>query len=130
MLSTGINGPLNIVTGSYQTAFDLAALAAIIAVGIMIFIRNSASAKPPQIHRLLTLLSVRTSGFAQHDSALWRLSGYVQLYSILACQYGASDVVISTLPASTWGWFSWATWPSPGWERACVIRPCCWSASC
>jgi DHA1 family multidrug resistance protein-like MFS transporter len=26
MLSTGINGPLNIATGSYQTAFDLAAL--------------------------------------------------------------------------------------------------------
>jgi MFS family permease len=107
MLSTGINGPLNVVTGSYQTAFDLAALIAIVAIGIMIFIPEQRQpSKPPQFRRLLALFK-RPDVFGPailnlilHYGDWASTFGFIP---ILARQYGASDVVISTLTSANLG---------------------------
>lgn len=101
MLSTGINGPLNTLTGGYETAFNLAALAAIIAIGLMLFIpEKKQEPKPPQVRRLLKLfMRPDVLGPALLNLALhygdW--SATFSFMPILARQYGASDVVISTL---------------------------------
>jgi MFS family permease len=107
MLSTGVNGPLNIATGSYQTAFDLAAVAAIIAIGIMIFIPEQRQpSKPPQIHRLLALFK-RPDVFGPAIlNLILHYGDWAATFSfipILARQYGASDVVISTLTSANLG---------------------------
>lgn len=107
MLSTGINGPLNTLTGSYQTAFDLAALAAVIAVGLMLFVPEQPQApKPPQLRRLLKLfMRPDVIGPALLNLALhygdW--SATFSFIPILARNYGASDVVISTLTSANLG---------------------------
>ena len=107
MLSTGVNGPLNTLTGSYQTAFDLAALAAIIAIGIMIFIPEQRQpAKPPQPRRLLALFK-RPDVFGPAVlNLILHYGDWAATFSfipILARQYGASDVVISTLTSANLG---------------------------
>jgi len=107
MLSTGINGPLNIVTGTYQTAFDLAAVAAIIAIGIMIFIPEQRQpSKPPQIHRLLALFK-RPDVFGPAIlNLILHFGDWASTFSfipILARQFGASDVVISSLTSANLG---------------------------
>lgn len=107
MLSTGVNGPLNIATGSYQTAFDLAALAAIIAIGIMIFIPEQRQpSKPPQFRRLLRLfkrpdvIGPAILNLILHYGDWASTFGFIP---ILARQFGASDVVISTVTSANLG---------------------------
>ena len=41
MFATGINGPLNILTGGYETAFILAAVIAVLAIGLTLLPRRS-----------------------------------------------------------------------------------------
>jgi DHA1 family multidrug resistance protein-like MFS transporter len=107
MLSTGVNGPLNTITGSYQTAFDLAALAAIIAIGIMIFIPEQRQpSKPPQFHRLLALFKRPDVFGPALLNLILHYGDWAATFSfipILARQYGASDVVISALTSANLG---------------------------
>ena len=107
MLSTGINGPLNVVTGSYQTAFDLAALAAVVAIGIMIFIPEQRQpSKPPQFHRLLALFKRPDVFGPALLNLILHFGDWASTFSfipILARQFGASDVVISTLTSANLG---------------------------
>jgi MFS transporter, DHA1 family, multidrug resistance protein len=107
MLSTGINGPLNSLTGGYEAAFDLAAAAAVIAVLLMLFVREERQEpKPPQLRRLLKLfMRPDVLGPALLNLALhygdW--SATFSFLPILAKNFGASDVAISTLVSANLG---------------------------
>lgn len=107
MLSTGVNGPLNTLTGSYQTAFDLAALAAIFAIGIMVFIPEQRQpSKPPQPRRLLALFRRPDVFGPALLNLILHYGDWAATFSfipILARQFGATDVVISALTSANLG---------------------------
>ncbi len=107
MLGTGANGPLNTISGGHELAFDLASLAAVIAISIMLFVPEKRQpARVPAPRRLLALF-IRPEVFGP---ALLNMvihygdwSATYSFIPILARQYGASDVVISTLTSANLG---------------------------
>ena len=107
MLGTGANGPINTLSGGYEAAFDLAALAGAVAIGIMLFIPEKRQpARVPAPRRLLALfMRPEVFGPALLNMAL-HYGDWSSTYSfipILARQYGASDVIISTLTSVNLG---------------------------
>ena len=107
MLGTGANGPINAISGGYELAFDLAAFAGAVAIGIMLFIPEKRQpARVPAPRRLLALfLRPEVLGPALLNMAL-HYGDWSSTYSfipILARQYGASDVIISTLTSVNLG---------------------------
>ena len=107
MLGSAVNGPLNTLSGSYALAFYLAALAALLGFGLMLFIpEKQQPPRPPAPRRLLALiLRADVLGPALLNLVL-HYGDWSSTYSfipILARQHGASDVVISTLTGVTLG---------------------------
>jgi predicted MFS family arabinose efflux permease len=107
MTGTAVNGPINTLSGSYETAFDLAALVAVLAIGIMLFIpERTQPPRAPAPRRLLALF-VRPDvlGPALLNLVLhygdW--SATYSFIPILARQYGASDVLVSFLTSANLG---------------------------
>lgn len=107
MLSTGINGPLNALSGGYELAFNLAALAGVLAIAIMLIIpeKRTPSRLPAPKSLLTLILRPDVLGPALLNLVLhygdWASS--FSFIPILARQYGASDVVISTLTSMNLG---------------------------
>jgi MFS transporter, DHA1 family, multidrug resistance protein len=107
MLATGVNGPINTLSGSYETAFNLAAVAALLGVALMLLVPEKPQApKPPQWRSLLTLFK-RPDVFGPAVlNTILHYGDWAATFTfipILARQFEASDVVISLLVSANLG---------------------------
>lgn len=107
MVGTGANGPINTISGGYETAFNLAALVGAIAIGLMLFIPERPQAPRAPAPRRLLALFIRPDVIGPAVlNMLLHYGDWSATYSfipILARQYGASDVTISVLTSANLG---------------------------
>lgn len=108
MLATGINGPINTLTGGYETAFNLAAVAAGLAIVVMLFVSEKPETpKPPHLATLSNLflrpdvLGPALLNLVLHYADWGTTFSFIPL--LARNQFGASDVVISTMTSVNLG---------------------------
>lgn len=108
MLATGLNGPINTLSGGYETAFNLAAVAAGVAIVVMLFVSEKPETpKPPHLATLSKLflrpdvLGPALLNLVLHYADWGTTFSFIPL--LARNQFGASDVVISTMTSVNLG---------------------------
>jgi MFS family permease len=108
MLATGINGPLNTLSGGYEAAFNLAAVAAGAAIVLMLFVSEKPETpKPPHLTTLSKLflrpdvLGPALLNLVLHYADWGTTFSFIPI--LARNQFGASDVVISTMTSVNLG---------------------------